>query len=131
MRPAIIKLHEKGYSTREIEQLLDVSTTSERSNRTALQPTKRARLKTSFVTTAPMSSRSTSTGAMPTANGRPTAPISTRLHNMEHLDGERMPEAPSERGIFETSLEESVERNHLGRSGQDRRQLPQASPGLH
>ena len=25
MRPAIIKLHEKGYSTREIEQLLDVS----------------------------------------------------------------------------------------------------------
>ena len=54
-----------------------------------------------------------------------------RLRNMEHLDGESMPEAPSERGIFETSLEESVERNHLGRSGQDRRQLSQASPGLH
>ena len=80
----------------------------------------------------PMSSRSTSTGAMPTANGRPTARSQpTRLHNMEHLDGESMPEAPSERGIFETSLEESVERNHLGRSGQDRRQLPQSSPGLH
>ena len=28
MRPAIIKLHEKGYSTREIEQLLDVSKSS-------------------------------------------------------------------------------------------------------
>uniref|UniRef100_A0A914DBC3 Uncharacterized protein n=1 Tax=Acrobeloides nanus TaxID=290746 RepID=A0A914DBC3_9BILA len=28
MRPAIIKLHEKGYSTREIEQLLDVSQSS-------------------------------------------------------------------------------------------------------
>src|SRR6185437_7079553 len=28
MHPAIIKLHEKGYSTREIEQLLDVSKSS-------------------------------------------------------------------------------------------------------
>ena len=28
MRPAIIKLHERGYSTREIEQLLDVSKSS-------------------------------------------------------------------------------------------------------
>ena len=28
MRPAIIKLHEKGYSTREIEQLLDASKSS-------------------------------------------------------------------------------------------------------
>ena len=28
MRPAIIKLHEKGYSNREIEQLLDVSKSS-------------------------------------------------------------------------------------------------------
>ena len=28
MRPATIKLHEKGYSTREIEQLLDVSKSS-------------------------------------------------------------------------------------------------------
>uniref|UniRef100_A0A914D3R5 Transposase n=1 Tax=Acrobeloides nanus TaxID=290746 RepID=A0A914D3R5_9BILA len=54
-----------------------------------------------------------------------------RLRNMAHLDGESMPEAPSERGIFETSFEESVKRNHLGRSGQDRRQLPQASPCLH
>ena len=28
MRPALIKLHDKGYSTREIEQLLDVSQSS-------------------------------------------------------------------------------------------------------
>ncbi len=28
MCPAIIKLHEKGYSTREIDQLLDVSKSS-------------------------------------------------------------------------------------------------------
>ena len=62
MRPAIIKLHEKGYSTREIEQLLDVSQSSVTRHIKRFEETRSQRRN----------------GAMPTANGRPTAPISTR-----------------------------------------------------
>uniref|UniRef100_A0A914DX40 Uncharacterized protein n=1 Tax=Acrobeloides nanus TaxID=290746 RepID=A0A914DX40_9BILA len=122
MRPAIIKLLEKGYLTREIEQLLDVSQSS----------VIHARLKTSFVTTARChhGRRLLAQCQRRMAAQQPRSQPA-RLHNMEHLDGESMPEAPSERGIFEMSLQVSVERNHLGRSDQDRRQLSQASPGLH
>ena len=60
MRPAIIKLHEKGYSTREIEQLLDVSQSSVSRHIKRYEET---------------GSLSTPTGATRSANGLPTARI--------------------------------------------------------
>src|SRR6185312_9951725 len=106
MRPAIIKLHEKGYSTREIEQLLDVSQSS---------VTRHIK-------------RYEETGSHKDRKGRGRKKTATNRRNIQrakemiqrNLERKSVLEAASERRISEKGVEKGMERNLIGNVDQGR-----------